>query len=259
MSSQNIVSVCNISLLSIGAQAQISSLSEGSTQSDACNTLFQFVYEMLARAAYWNCLRFQATLTLLTAAAGTPENPDGTTTSLPPTPWLYSYALPSDCLQARYIVPSVPASGGSAIPLTTASNTAGAWLPEAQISFKVAYGVDSNNNPIQIILTNQTQAQLVYTVNQPNPAIWDSSFTAAMVAGLAAWLVPALALNMQLMTYQAKLAERLVMEARVRDGDEGDTVQDHEPDWISARNGGGGYTNNSSNSVGGYGSLSWPG
>lgn len=258
MSSQSIISVCNISLLSIGAQAQISNLQEGSTQSDACNTYFQFVFEMLARAAYWNCLRQQKTLSLLAAAAGTPENPNGTTLPLPPTPWLYSYAIPSDSLQARYIVPMIPNASGSNTPLTTASVTAGAWLPTQQVPFRVAYSADANNNPIPIILTNQSQAQLVYTVNQNNPRIWDSSFTAAMVASLAAWLVPALSLNMPLMKAQAAIATELVMSARVRDGDEGTTSQDNIPDWIKARNAGGGYGWGGGYSATNYGALSWP-
>src|SRR4051812_38928967 len=93
------VSVCNQALLQIGARSTIASLTEGSVESNACNILFTPTFEMLARSAPWNCLRKQATLTLIAAAQGTPENPDGTTLPLPPSPWLYSYAEPSDCLQ----------------------------------------------------------------------------------------------------------------------------------------------------------------
>lgn len=258
MSSQNIVSVCNIALLSIGAQAQISDLTERSTQSDACNTLYQFVYEQLARTAYWNCLRQQSILTLIEAAQGTPENPQGTTLPLPPTPWLYRYLLPSTCLAARYIVPSWPNVGNS--PISPAYVASAAWLGGVgQIPFQVAYGTDSNNNPIQSILTNQTQAQLVFTVNQPNPQIWDSDFTAAYVASLAAYLVPALSLNATLMQAQIKLADSIIANARVRDANEGSTQQDHIPDFIRRRDSGGGYGWNSS----GYGwegwcNMAWP-
>jgi hypothetical protein len=253
VASQNIVSVCNISLLSIGAQAQISNLTENSTQANACNTLYQFVYEQLARTALWNCLRQQAVLTLIQAAQGTPENPTGSLFPQPPIPWLYAYSLPSNCLQARYIVPSFPSTGNS--PISPAYVAAAAWLPGAgQIPFQVAYGTDSLNNPIQIILTNQTQAQLVYTVNQPNPQIWDADFTAAYVASMAAYLVPALSLNMALMQIQVKLAEGIIANARVRDGNEGSTQQDHIPDFMRARNSGGGY---GYNILGGYGMEGW--
>lgn len=236
MATGSVLSICNRALLSIGSQNQISSLNEGSTQADACATLFTPTFEALARAAYWNCLRQQSILTLLAAAPGTPENQQGTTLPIPPTPWLYSYQLPADSLQARFIVPSMPNVTTGNPPISPAYLSTATWLPSESIPFRVAYATDNNNNPLQIILTNQTQAQLVYTVNQANPQIWDSQFQAAMVASLAAYLVPALALNISLMQIQIKVAQDLIEKARVRDGDEGTTSQDHIPDWIRARN-----------------------
>lgn len=235
MATGDIISIWNRALLSIGARAQVSSLNENSTQANACNVLYTPCFESLARAAYWNCLRAQVTLSLIAAAQRTPENPDGTTLPLPPTPWLYSYQLPSNSLQARFIVPSIPFISSDDVPISPNMISAATCLPTQMIPFRVAYATDVNNNPIQIVLTNQTQAQLVYTVNQPNPQIWDSMFQSAMVASLAAYLVPALSLNISLANMQAKIAEQLIGQARVRDGDEGTTTQDHIPDWIRAR------------------------
>lgn len=239
MATGNTISICNRALLAIGSQAQVSSLTEGSTQANACSTLFTPTFESLARAAYWNCLRAQTTLSLLAAAAGTPENVSGTTLPLPPDPWLYMYQLPSNSLQARFIVPTITNQNSTGVPIfSVASSIVGSPYSLGQIPFRVAYSTDINNNPIQVILTNQTQAQLVYTVNQPNPQIWDSLFQAAMVASLAAFLVSALSLNLSLMKIQAGIAENMIMQARIRDGDEGTTSQDHIPDWIQARNSG---------------------
>ncbi len=248
MATGSTVSICNRALLAIGSQSQISNLNEGSTQADACSTLFTPTFESLARAAYWNCLRQQGVLSLLAAAAGTPENVSGATLPLPPVPWLYSYQLPSNSLQARFLVPSLPSPATGSVPISPAMMGGVTYLPTQQIPFRVAYSVDSNNNPLQVVLTNLSQAQLVYTVNQPNPQIWDSSFQAAMVASLAAFLVPALAMDSSLANRQVALAERLILQARIRDGDEGTTSQDHIPDWIQARNAGsiignGGYYN----------------
>lgn len=241
MATGNVISICNRALLAIGSQSQISSLTEGSTQADACATLFTPTYESLARMAFWNCLRKQIVLSLIAAAAGTPENPQGTTLPYPPVPWLYSYQLPSDCLQARFLVASLPTIGTSSVPISPAMLGGQTIIPSQRITFEVGYATDANNNPIQIILTNQTQAQLVYTVNQSNPQIWDSLFQSAMVASLAAFLVPALSLNISLAQIQTKLADTLITQARVRDGDEGTTSQDHIPDWIRARNAGSTY------------------
>lgn len=257
------VSLCNRSLLGIGEQIQINSLTQSnSAAASACNTLFLSTFEQLARTAYWNCLRNQTTLTLLAAAQGTPENPQGTTLPLPPTPWLYMYQLPTDCLMARYILMTLPATGSN--PISPAMMNAPTWIPGGgQIPFHVAYSTDAMGNPLQVILTNQTQAQLVYTVNQPNPQIWDSEFEQAFVASLSAYLAEALTLNMPLMQLKIKQAESMIMAARVRDANEGSNRQDNIPDWIRGRRSGGGYGgyNNGWNEgcYGVYTSMGWAG
>ena len=234
------VSLSNRALLMVGARAQVSSLTEGSQESDAISTLFVPTFEALARTANWNCLRQQAVLSLLAAAAGTPENQDGTTLPLPPSPWLYQYAVPSNSLEIRSILPSLTSSQTGQVPMTTVSNAAPTLIPgqRFEIPFAVAYATNSSDDPINVVLTNQTQAQAIYTVNQPNPVVWDSLFEAAFVASLAAYLVPALSLNLELMAMQIRTAESQIASARVRDGDEGTTVVDHVPDWIRARSSG---------------------
>lgn len=251
------VSLCNRALLQIGSKVQISSLTEGSTQSDACNTLFTPTFEQLARSAWWNCLQKQGTLSLLKAAASTPENPSGNP-PFPPSPWLYEYAYPSDCLKARAIVPSYP-SAGTGVSVYALNNAAPIWLRGmGQIPFKVAYDTDSVGNPLTVILTNQSQAQLMYTTDQPNPVIWDSQFQAAFVAALGAFLVPPLTMNIPQLQLQIGAAERAIADARASDGNEGSNTQDHMPDWIRARAGGsGGWYEGAWCGVG-YDNMLWP-
>lgn len=234
----SVTDIVNRALLSIGARAQVSSInpSDGSTEADACSILYTPTFESLAREAQWNCLRAQAKLSLIGAATGTPENPTGTTILLPPTPWLYMYLIPNASLAVRSLVPSAPSTGVT--PQTSFNNAAPFHVPgRGQVPFVVSSAQDISGNIIEVILTDQAQAQAIYTLNQPNPATWDSLFQSAMVASLAAYLVPALSLNMQLMSAQTSIAERLVMRARVADGNEGDTVMDHNPDWMRARGG----------------------
>ncbi len=238
------LAIANRALLSVGARNYISSLnpSDGSAEANAVSTLWTPTFESLGRAAHWNCLGKQVTLSLIAAAQGTPENPGGNSLPVPVTPWLYSYAYPSDCLDIRYIVPSYPAQVGGGTPQTTINNSAGTWLPNGnQIPYLVQTNSSPQNDPILVILTNQDQAQAVYTVNQPNPAAWDSLFQAAMVASLGAYLVPALSLSMPLMQLAIQTAEKAIAIARVSDGNEGVTVMDHNPDWMRARSGGSGY------------------
>jgi len=258
----DILSISNRALLAVGARTQVSSVnpSDGSVEANAISVLWTPTFESLGRTARWNCLRKQVTLSLEAAAQGTPENPNGTSLPVPPTPWLYQYAYPSDCLSMQYIVPSLPVSAGGSVPATTINNSAGTWIPNGgQIPYVVSTASDSNSAPILVILTNQDQAQAVYTVNQPNPAGWDSLFQSAMVASLGAFLVPALSLSLPLMNICIKQAESAIAMARVADGNEGVTVMDHLPDWMIARFGGQGFgIGYNFSSYGGYCNLVWP-
>lgn len=260
-SASSVVSISNRSLLSVGARATISNLQEGSTESDAINILFVPTYQQLARSAHWGCLRKQAVLSLQAAAAGTPENQSGTTLPLPPQPWLYQYARPADCLQVRFLQPTYPSTTGGQIgnlPFTGA----GSYVPGlTQIPYAIAYSTDSQNNPIEIILTNLSLAQCVYTVDQPNPIIWDSLFEAGMVASLAAFLVPALSLDLPLMNISIKNADMIIAQARTADGNEAVVSQNREADWMRARTVGAyGGCNAGSQWMGfDYPGMCWPG
>lgn len=255
------VSISNRSLLACGARAQISSLQEDSEEANSINLLFNPTFEQLGRAAHWGALRAQQTLTLLAAAPGTPENQNGTTMPLPPQPWLYSYSYPSTCLQMRFIVPTFTFAG-SGTPISPAMIQANPCIPgSGQIPYAIAYSVDINNSPIRVILCNQSMAQAVFTINSPNPSTWDSSFEQAYVAALAAFLVPALTMNMQLLEMNVKIAEAAISQARLRDGNESPVSVDHQPDWIRARATGTIYGTGYANGYGGgygYSDVTWP-
>ena len=254
-------SLAQRALLQLGGKASVSSIfpSDGSKAADACNVLYSPTFTQFARAAWWNCLSRQITLSLIGAAAGTPEG--GTTGFgiIPPQPWSYLYQTPSDSLKARAIVPTYPAQSNG-IPLTSANNSAPMWLPSyGQIPFKVMYNTDATGNPIETIVTNQSQAQLIYTTNQQNPVIWDSQFEAGYVASLAAFLVPALSMQIQLMQLQINIAEKVIADARASDANEGSNTQDHVPDWIRARAGGsGGWYDSGNCGYGGWENIAWP-
>ena len=257
MAAQNQVSLCNLSLLSIGARTQISALSDDSTAGDACTTLFTFVFQQLARSARWHCLNKQLALSLIQAAQGTPENPTGTTLPLPAQPWLYAYLVPPDSLMVREIFPPIT-TAGSAINQLSISNSVTPFIGNNyQIPYSIGYATDSKGNPLEVILTNQENALANYTVDQENPQLWDSLFTSAFVASLAAFLVPALSLNAPLMSQQIQIAERMINLARSQDANESWSSQSKQADWISTRSGATGVL------MGGvgyaaYGNMAWP-
>lgn len=257
MAAQSQISLCNLSLLSIGARTQISALSDGSTAGDACTTLYSFVFQNLARSARWHCINKQIALTLIQAAQGTPENSNGTVLPLPAQPWLYGYLLPPDSLMVRELFPPVNTSG-SAINQTSLSNSVTPLIPGTyQIPYALGYTVDTNNNPLEVILTDQENAVANYTVDQENPQLWDSLFTSAFVASLAAYLVPALSLNPGLMQMQIAVADKMINLARAQDGNESPSSQSNIPDWIRTRQGATGVSIPGYNAYG-YINMSWP-
>lgn len=245
------IDICNRALSAIGTSSTISAIdgSDVSNEALACAMLYQPTLDQLLRMAQWNFTRKTATLSLLKAAPGTPENttpaPSAWNNTLPAIPWLYSYAYPSDCVLVRKILPQVIPYGASlSVPLF-AVNTGylpgivpyGGDIPATP--FAVAQDVDWSGNQIKNILSNQTQAIAIYNAQTNNPSLFDSMFTEALVAALAGKLVMNSTGDKGLVQAQFQIANAQVMQARGQDANEGLTVQDTVPDWIVAR----GYLN----------------
>lgn len=230
------VDLCNRALATIGTRSTISSIqpSDGSNEANQCALLYYPVRDALLRSAHWDFARRQVSLSQLKAASDT--------NSTCPVPWQFEYAYPSDCLKCRFLLPSYTNLGqsGGGVPLTALPNTV---MPGSDggnrrpIRFFVGSDIDQDENDITIILTNQPQALMVYTHRITNPDLMDAQFQEALVAALAAKLVPALALNLALMKGQIEIASTLINEARITNGNEGPQMLDLTPDWIRVREG----------------------
>ena len=253
------VDIANLALNAIRARSNVTSInpSDGSVSANVISQEYQTRMDGLMRAAPWNFTRFQAPLTLLKAAPGTPENVNGTTLPFPPAPWAYEYAWPSNpyCLRARFILPfsqpQIPTgSSGSFsgdfsgdfnsannVPLTTGGGitTQFAGRFDTQIPFITASDLDANGNQIRVILTNKNSANLVYTARITDPNLWDSAFVECAIATLAAWICEPLSGNNALSAKSIQLAGALINAARLSDANEDSSSSDHTPDWISAR------------------------
>lgn len=244
------VDLANLALSQIGSRATITSLnpSDGTVAGDACSLLYQPTVDAFSRSAHWNCLRFEAGLSLLKAAPGTPENPNGTTLPAPPIPWLYEYALPTDCLKARYLVPTLVQQGTNP-PLTTAGSLFLPWrLNGVALKFQVAVDLDAESPPneIPVILCNigtilTGPPKLVYTRRLVNVGLWDAAFVMGAKAALATWLVNPVNASAAMMQQSMGIAKAMLDQARINDGNEGinnDNINDVGADWIAFRYGG---------------------
>lgn len=226
------VDICNIALAECGNRVQISSFNDGTPASVIANLFYTPKLQMLSRAAPWDSFRAQAALTLLKATiidGAVSDDP-------PPQPWAYQYAWPSDCLRARFLLPTIQ-TVGTGVPLTTGPNYAlQNASPPTAIPFVVATAFDASNNPIKVILTQLQNAQLVYTRDLTQvPDLWDSMFSSAATATLAAYFINALARNTGDYSLQIKIATDQIAAARAASASESISSPDHIPDWMQVR------------------------
>jgi len=213
--------LCNRALAEVTTRSTIASITEGSAEANQCQIHYDPTRDSLLRAHPWAFARAQKSLSLQAAAAGTAENPAGTST-LPEQPWSYSYFWPADCLRFRRIYQ--PVSGGSAIAYTLST-----WD-------------DSANATHRVILTNQAQAQLVYTRRITDPNLFDVDFADALVFQLAARMAGSLTGDKSLVQALAAQAQQIILAARVVDDVENGQTTEILPDWLTIRgySGGGG-------------------
>ena len=219
------VDICNMALSSIGTRSTIASLTEGSAEAIQCSIWYDPTRREILAAAQWNFARRQKTLGVLAAAAGTPENPTGSG-ALPPDGWLYQYAYPSDCISPRYIQPA----GDTGYDEIAMGSFAG-----RPIRFIVAGAFDSSGNEIKVILTNEPQAELIYTGDVSTTAIFESDFITALADALAARLAIPLTGDKQLAVQKAQASQGTLKETEAQDANVGPVVLDIEPDWIRDR------------------------
>lgn len=238
--------LCNLALDQISARTSITGINPASPPNNKAAEVASRTYQPQAdavfRAAHWNSARLQAPLTLLRAARGTPENPDGTKLPLPPIPWTYEYAYPSDCLAVRFVIPKHhPNSAVSNVPLMMNLSTHHKHLVNTAVPFVPAIDTDSNGNQIKVILTNAPNADCVYTGRIANPDLWDASLQNAVVGTLAAWFVLPITGDKTLLQVRVQLAVGFVNAGRMSDGNEGITSSDVPVDWFQVRNAGAGF------------------
>jgi hypothetical protein len=215
------IQIANMALDVIGTRSTISALNEGSTESNAISRHWDNAVDAVLRAAHWDFARKQLALTVLQ---------DGTQGQPVPTPWLYEYAYPSDCLLMRYLMPTIQVS-----PVSFASSVSPVTAYGPPPRFVLSTDLDTTMNSVSVILTNQMQAQGVYTFRNTNTAMWDPLFVQAFTAYLGARVCIALTGDKNMQQIALRMAQQYSVDAQTKNGNEGLTVIDSIPDWMRAR------------------------
>jgi hypothetical protein len=235
------VDIVNLAADQIGARASCQGINPpvppDSLLAQVASRNYQIQVDATCRAAHWNCLRFQATLTLLKAALGTPENPSGSLPQ-PPYPWRYEYALPPDCLKARFVMPS-PVAPQTMVPIM-GGIASWPYLPgDPTMPFTPAIDTDQDGVQINVLLSNAPKALLVYTARINNPDLWDAGLRNSVIAVLAAWFVNPINNKQGMLQERVAIAQGMITNARVSDGNENILSVDHVPDFVEVRRFGG--------------------
>jgi hypothetical protein len=223
MSALSDVQICNLALDSIGTRSTIASLQENSKEARACARQYLPTLEAVLSAAHWNFARKQVALALL--KDGTKNPPDAV-----PQPWVYEYAWPADCVRARFIMPLLQGNPG----VVPGSQALPFWMGPP-VRWLVSSDVDAQGNAIKVILTNQGNAQLVYTTLITNTLMFDGQFVRAFANYLGHLLAIPLSGDKTLAKQAFDMANATAIAARATNGNEGITVIDVVPDWMRVR------------------------
>lgn len=239
--------IANRALSLIGTRSTIATLSENSNEAIQANIYLVQTRKEIVRMAPWNSATNYNSLAVICAAPGTPENPGvGQTVwtkGIPPPPWAYEYAYPSDCIRPLWIVPQFSTGFSAGVPITTAV-TGGApqFWNGPPVKYKV--GIDQigpagtpsvSGVDTKVIWTNQEQAILCYLKDITDPDVMDNQLQQAWVSLLAARLAIALTGDKALANMRIQDANGTIQVARVGDANEGLTINDVTPDWIRIR------------------------
>lgn len=216
------VDIANQALGLIGIGKLIQNLaSEQSTEAKQIRQYYINARDGALSGAHWNFARAQKELTLLR---------DANVGDTVPRPWSYEYAYPADCAQVRYVLPQTYTSPGQP---STGYPSVTAMAPP--VRFLVAVDQDENGVDRKVILTNEPNAEAVYTRIITNPDLYDALFVRAFAAYLGSMVAMPLTSDLSRAKAAFQIAQTAMVSAQASNGDEGLTVMDHTPDWIAVR------------------------
>jgi len=233
--------VVNEALDEIGVEA-IGDLHEGSKTANVARRNYDPMLRAMFAAAPWNFARRQRQIDMRGDASGQYHANRNV-----PLHWSYMYEWPNDCVHARWVLGldayALDASGAPLAAAPAWARPAPFIVTDAPLVNDIASDWDQTegHNPesTRVIATNELGAMLVYTGLVQYPDAWDAGFHRAFVAALAARLaIPCIEDKAQaraMRSDQLAIARDALIEARVRDGNEGWTLTDHTPDWIRVR------------------------
>lgn len=181
MATYTVEMLCNMALDRLGYPRHIGDIFEGSPAARVMLEVYSQMRDEVMAMGDWP---FARRVVALTAVAG----------QTPPSPWLFEYTYPTDCLRVIQVKPG---------PLT-----GGARSQDPQPVLWDIFNDQRPATPVQAILTDQTTAILSYMARVTDPATWNPQFIAVFVAALAKAASQMLSRDLQLTELREQAFER---------------------------------------------------
>jgi len=186
-----------LALQHIGDRYDIADLTEESVEAEQVNLIFDDTRDWLLRQHTWGFAKKFANPASLTGTV--PNNYD------------YMYTYMTDAVRVNQVVD----------PLG--------------LNTKIDFEIARNSSDKKVILTDQSDAEFIYTAQITNTAEFDPEFVIAFSYALAAKLAIPLTGDREIANDMAVLAERTITAAQTTDSNEGVADEAPDADWITAR------------------------
>lgn len=165
------VDICNMALSHFGSDASVASINppDGSVEAGRCKTFYPVARREILEHVDWSFARRRKNLTEVVNQSDV---------------WQYAYAMPSECLKARRVLPRYTQPPGAAV--------LGTQLPVSTMS-AFSYGTEQGDAYHEIengvLFTNEPEAILIYTVDATDTTKFPASFLPALSYLLASYVV----------------------------------------------------------------------
>lgn len=187
-----VAQVANLALGLIGQRDYLDGVTEDSAEAIAVATFFASARNELLSRYHWRFATKRVVLAIAADGNGDPQVRSG---------WGYCYAAPADMLVAQRIWDGQREPG------------------EGE---RIAFGKELNDaGDGHLIVTDQANAELIYTVELATVALWPSLFVMAVAARLAVFLAGAIPSKSELMPGLQGAATQALLTAASRDFGEG--------------------------------------
>jgi hypothetical protein len=165
----SIIDVCNMALSHIGSDAIVSSIDppDGSVEAGHCARFFPLARAELLESFTW---RWAKTRTQLAQV----DNPSEV--------WAYAYAIPADMLSATRVLNATFLQQFNFFPFWSAFITAD------ELALFNERGSADFDIEGDVLLTNEPEATLLYTVDAIDPSKWSPTFVTALSYLMASFL-----------------------------------------------------------------------